>query len=196
MGKARKDPPAVTFAWWDEIKYHETRCEVTLKWQEREGGAEETDTVSKVYHNRPRTPFVQALHELREHVATFITMTQPERKKVIDQLEIRGVQFVRDKVGHAARMIVVRRIPNGERHIALNMNVGPFHTELYNEEEEAEKTSWSPDCVEVLERLQDAAEAYRNGDREPVSELTGRPESEDGPLAPALKGEGIDGEAA
>jgi hypothetical protein len=55
--------------------------------------------------------------------------------------------------------------------------------------EEEDMSVWSSDCVDVLDKLKDAALAYLNGDREPLSELTGQPASKDGPLAKGLKGE-------
>jgi len=182
-----KQKAEAVFENWRKIKWNEAKGVMTLEYTEREPGAKEADNVAKIFHNRPRNKFLQALQELRQHVAAFICMTAAEKAKVIDQLEIRGVNFTLDENGELAQLVVVRRIPQGDRKAPLNFNTPRMY--CFCEEEEEDLSVWSSDCVDVLDKLKDAAREYLDGDREPVSELTGQPASKDGPLAKGLKGD-------
>lgn len=184
MGKKEEELEESTdgavFESWTLIKWNPTAQAMTLAWEERMPGNPETDQVRKVWHNPPKSAFTDALKELREFVADFLGITGAEKKKLAEQLEVRGVKYKPDKHGRKAQFIVVRKIPDGVRINIMASDTPWFYVWL--EDDESGLPEWTPACIDTLERLQDAAMAYSEGDFEPLSELTGRPISEDGPL--------------
>lgn len=165
---------------WKQIKYNPGKMEVTLKYVQRENGSKKDIDCSMTYPNEPRDVLKKALLDLRQHVLHLVAITGAERQKQLEQIEVRGVNFSEDSNGEKAQMIVVRRIPNGDNVTPLNYNTPQIHSFLHDDESDV--MTWDADCVEVLDRLKDAAIAYLHGDRVPVSELTGESQAKEGGL--------------
>jgi len=164
----KKDPPKqeegkVMFVSWREIKWNEKKGQVNLKWTERADNApkEKTETVGHEYFNVPKTAMSQALKDLRKHVAAFVAITGAEKAKLIEQLEVRGALFSEDSNGEKAQLVVVRRIPLGDKTAVQNFNTPAWYT--YVNDDEADLIQWDADAMKVIDRLKDAAKAYKAG---------------------------------
>ena len=179
MGKKQEDQ-AAEFESWQKIKYVPRSQEVTLQWDERRPGNPDPDTGKRIGHNPPRSAFTDALHELRVFVADLFGVTGAEKKKLQEYIEVRGIEYKNDKSGRKAHFIFIRNIPDGEYTAKVEIKTPYFYTDLFDDEDD--KPTWTPDCIAAIERLEDAARAYLDGDFEPLSELTGKPINKNGPL--------------
>jgi len=181
MAKKDEKKDGAEFESWQLIKYVPGSQEVTLQWDERRPGNPDPDTGKRIGHNPPRAAFTEALHNLREYVADIFSVTGAgETKRMQEYIEVRGIKYKLDKKGRKAQFLFIRNIPDGEYTSKVPISTPFFYTDLFDDE--SDEPTWTPECIEAIERLEDAARAYLDGDFEPLSELTGKPLNEDGPL--------------
>lgn len=182
---AKKDAAkgSVQVVRFEKIKWDSKNCKVNMHWIEQEES--DQPVAKKEFHQEPKKRFKEAMAALVEHAADYVANTEAEKKKLAEQIEVRGVNFKLSKHGVRAQLIIVRRIPDGKRVSCINFNTPELF--CYVEDDNKDLLCWPPEVCDTLDELRKAAEAYLNGDREPMSELTGEPESKDGGI---FKGKG------